>query len=97
MLNISLSDDGRGINPEDLRGKVVEKGYVRPEMAGSLSRAELFEFLFLPGFSTAKSVTEISGRGVGLDIVFKMAHEVGGTVRVDSETGRGAHFHSSYP
>ena len=97
MLNISLSDDGRGINPEDLRGKVVEKGYVRPEMAGSLSRAELFEFLFLPGFSTAKSVTEISGRGVGLDIVFKMAHEVGGTVRVDSEAGRGAHFHLQLP
>ncbi len=63
MLNISLSDDGCGINPEDLRGKVVEKGYVSSEMAGSLSRAELFEFLFLPGFSTARDVTEISGRG----------------------------------
>lgn len=97
MLNISLADDGRGINPEDLRGKVVEKGYVSPEMAGSLSRAELFEFLFLPGFSTAQNVTEISGRGVGLDVVFNMAHEVGGTVRVDSEAGRGARFHLQLP
>jgi len=97
MLYISLADDGRGINPEDLRGKVVEKGYVTPEMAGSLSRAELFEFLFLPGFSTAKSVTEISGRGVGLDVVFNMAHEVGGTVRVDAEAGRGARFHLQLP
>jgi len=97
MLNISLTDDGRGINPEDLRGKVVEKGYVTPEMAGSLSRTELFEFLFLPGFSTAKAVTEISGRGVGLDVVFNMAHEVGGTVRVDAETGRGARFHLQLP
>ena len=97
MLNISLSDDGRGINPEDLRGKVVEKGYVSPEMAGNLSRAELFEFLFLPGFSTAKTVTEISGRGVGLDVVFNMAHEVGGTVRVDAEAGRGARFHLQLP
>jgi two-component system sensor histidine kinase and response regulator WspE len=97
MLNISLSDDGRGINPEDLRGKVVEKGYVSSEMAGSLSRAELFEFLFLPGFSTARDVTEISGRGVGLDVVFNMAHEVGGTVRVDSEAGRGSRFHLQLP
>lgn len=97
MLNISLADDGRGINPEDLRSKVVEKGYVTPEMAGSLSRTELFEFLFLPGFSTAKAVTEISGRGVGLDVVFNMAHEVGGAVRVDAGTGRGARFHLQLP
>lgn len=97
MLNISLTDDGRGINPEDLRGKVVEKGYVSAEMAGSLSRAELFEFLFLPGFSTAGKVTEISGRGVGLDVVFNMAHEVGGTVRVDAEAGQGARFHLQLP
>lgn len=97
MLNISLSDDGRGINPEDLRGKVVEKGYVTPDMAGNLSRAELFEFLFLPGFSTKKSVTEISGRGVGLDVVFTMAQEVGGSVRVDADAGRGARFHLQLP
>lgn len=97
MLNISLSDDGKGINPEDLRGKIVEKGYVTREMAGNLSRAELFEFLFLPGFSTAKDVTEISGRGVGLDVVFTMAHEVGGTVRVESEAGRGARFFLQLP
>jgi len=97
MLNIFLSDDGRGINPEDLRGKVVEKGYVTPDMAGSLSRAELFEFLFLPGFSTKKAVTEISGRGVGLDVVFTMAQEVGGSVRVDADAGRGARFHLQLP
>jgi two-component system sensor histidine kinase and response regulator WspE len=97
MLNISLTDDGRGINPEDLRGKVIEKGYVTPDIAGNLSRAELFEFLFLPGFSTARTVTEISGRGVGLNVVFNMAHEVGGTVRVDADAGRGARFHLQLP
>ncbi|MDD3250858.1 MAG: response regulator, partial [Smithellaceae bacterium] len=97
MLNISLTDDGRGINPEDVRNKVVEKGYISPDMAGSLSRAELFEFLFLPGFSTARKVTEISGRGVGLDVVFNMAHEVGGTARVDADAGLGARFHLLLP
>ncbi|MBN1664466.1 MAG: hybrid sensor histidine kinase/response regulator [Deltaproteobacteria bacterium] len=97
MLNITLSDDGKGINPEDLRNKVVEKGYVTLDMAKSLSRAELFEFLFLPGFSTAKAVTEISGRGVGLDVVFTMAQEVGGSVRVDADPGRGARFHLQLP
>ncbi len=97
MLNITLSDDGRGINPEYLRSKVVEKGYVTQDMARSLSRTELFEFLFLPGFSTAKAVTEISGRGVGLDVVFNMAHEVGGSVRVDADAGKGSHFHLQLP
>ena len=97
MLNITLSDDGRGINPEYLRSKVVEKGYVTQDMARSLSRVELFEFLFLPGFSTAKAVTEISGRGVGLDVVFNMAQEVGGSVRVDADEGRGARFHLQLP
>jgi two-component system, chemotaxis family, sensor histidine kinase and response regulator WspE len=70
---------------------------VTQDMAKSLSRAELFEFLFLPGFSTAKAVTEISGRGVGLDVVFNMAHEVGGSVRVDADAGKGSHFHLQLP
>jgi two-component system, chemotaxis family, sensor histidine kinase and response regulator WspE len=97
MLNIRISDDGRGINPESLRNKVVQKGYVTQDMAKSLSRTELFEFLFLPGFSTAKAVTEISGRGVGLDVVFNMAQEVGGSVRVDADAGSGARFQLQLP
>lgn len=97
MLNISITDDGRGIDPEILRRKVVEKGYAAPEMAANLSRTELFEFLFLPGFSTAGALTEISGRGVGLDVVFTMAQEVGGAVRVESEPGRGSRFDLQLP
>jgi two-component system sensor histidine kinase and response regulator WspE len=97
MLNISITDDGRGIDPEVLRRKIVEKGYTTPEMAANLSRTELFEFLFLPGFSTAGALTEISGRGVGLDVVFTMAQEVGGAVRVESEPGRGSRFDLQLP
>jgi two-component system sensor histidine kinase and response regulator WspE len=92
MLNITVRDDGSGISVERLRGKVVEKGLVNPDMAGSLTRSELMEFLFLPGFSTAGKITELSGRGVGLDVVFSMAQEVGGSVRVESEEGEGTRF-----
>jgi two-component system, chemotaxis family, sensor histidine kinase and response regulator WspE len=92
MLNITVRDNGRGISAERLREKVVEKGLVNSDMAGSLTKAELLEFLFLPGFSTAGKVTELSGRGVGLDIVFSMAREVGGSVRAESEEGEGTRF-----
>jgi two-component system sensor histidine kinase and response regulator WspE len=92
MLNIIVTDDGRGIPLERLRAKVVEKGLAAPELAAGLTKGELLEFLFLPGFSTAGKVTEISGRGVGLDVVFTMVQEVGGTVRVESGEGKGTRF-----
>jgi len=92
MLNVSVSDDGRGMDPEGIRSKAVQKGLVKEEMAAALTRSELYEFLFLPGFSTSRQITEISGRGVGLDVVFSMAQEVGGLVRVDSEKDRRTAF-----
>ncbi len=92
MLNITVRDDGRGISVERLRNKVAEKGLVNPDMAGNLTKAELMEFLFLPGFSTAATVSELSGRGVGLDVVFSMAREVGGSVRVESDEGEATRF-----
>jgi two-component system sensor histidine kinase and response regulator WspE len=92
MLNITVRDDGCGISLAGLRQKVVEKGLVSPDMAESLTKSELLEFLFLPGFSTAAKVSELSGRGVGLDVVFSMAQEVGGSVRVESEEGKGTRF-----
>ena len=78
MLQITLTDDGRGIDPARLRAKVVERGLATAEMADRLTEAELLEFLFLPGFSTKEAVTEISGRGVGLDVVQDMVRSVGG-------------------
>lgn len=97
MLAITIADDGKGINPEQLRQKVVNKNLATPEMAAQFTTAELMEFLFLPGFSTAKQVTEISGRGVGLDIAKSMAQEVGGTVRANSQPGKGTSFHFQLP
>jgi two-component system, chemotaxis family, sensor histidine kinase and response regulator WspE len=97
MLHISLRDDGRGIDREKLRAKVVERGYATSSMAARLTGPELLEFLFLPGFSTAERVTETSGRGVGLDIVHSMAKEVGGTAQVESTEGEGTTFHLRLP
>jgi two-component system, chemotaxis family, sensor histidine kinase and response regulator WspE len=92
MLQITVTDDGRGVDPDRLREKVVRKGLATAEMAARLGEAELLEFLFLPGFSTKEAVTEISGRGVGLDVVQDMARTVGGVVRVGSKPGRGTRF-----
>jgi two-component system, chemotaxis family, sensor histidine kinase and response regulator WspE len=92
MLQIVLSDDGRGINLERLRAKVVERGLATAAMAARLSEAELLDFLFLPGFSTKEQVTEVSGRGVGLDVVQSMVHAVRGSVKVASRPGKGTRF-----
>ena len=97
MLSITITDDGRGIDPERLRQKVIDKGLATSEIAARLNESELLEFLFLPGFSTAKQVTEISGRGVGLDIAKSMAQEVGGNVRANSQLGKGTNFHFQLP
>ena len=86
-LTISITDDGRGINLESLKTKIIERELVSPQVAERLSEAELLEFLFLPGFSTRNNVTEISGRGVGLDVVQTMVKAVGGTVRITTQPG----------
>lgn len=97
MLYITVTDDGRGIDRDRLRKKVIQKGMVPAEAGAKLNDAELLEFLFLPGFSTAEKVTEISGRGVGLDVVQTMVQEVGGTVRIISQAGTGTTFHLQLP
>ncbi|WP_066374892.1 hybrid sensor histidine kinase/response regulator [Anabaena sp. CA = ATCC 33047] len=97
MLLITVSDDGRGIDLEFLRLEIVTKNLTTPEMAAKLTEAELMEFLFLPGFSTAKTVTEISGRGVGLDVAHSTVREVGGTLRAVSQPGLGMTLYLQLP
>ena len=92
LLQISLTDDGEGIDVEAVRRAVVARNLSRPEVAPNLSNAELLEFLFLPGFSMRTTVTEISGRGVGLDAVQNMVKQVRGTVRVFTQPGQGTRF-----
>jgi two-component system sensor histidine kinase and response regulator WspE len=92
VLQIVLSDDGRGVDLQRLRTKVVERGLTSAAMARRLGEAELLDFLFLPGFTTKEHVTEVSGRGVGLDVVQSMVHSVRGGVRVTTRPGKGTRF-----
>jgi two-component system, chemotaxis family, sensor histidine kinase and response regulator WspE len=97
MLVITVEDDGRGIDLKRLRRKIVERGLSREDLVAAMSESELLSFLFLPGFSTAATVTEVSGRGVGLDVVHEMARKVGGSVSVASRPARGTTFHLHLP
>ncbi|WP_454674383.1 response regulator [Achromobacter pestifer] len=92
MLLIELSDDGSGISLDRLRVEVVQRKLTNAETAARLSEAELLEFLFLSGFSTRGEVTEISGRGVGLDVVQTMVRQLRGAVRIHQTTGQGTRF-----
>ena len=97
MLHITITDDGRGIDIELLRKTAVRRELVAPQMANQLTEAELMEFIFLPGFSTRNAVTEISGRGVGLDAVRSMVKSVGGTVRATTVLGQQTSFTLQLP
>ena len=97
MLIITSSDDGRGIDVERLRSKVVARGMVSRDVGERLTHAELLEFIFLPGVSTAESVTEISGRGVGLDVVQSFVQEIGGRCGSSPSSARGPASSSSCP
>ena len=97
MLSITVKDDGRGIDLDFLRDKIVAGQLTTPPMAAQLTETELMEFLFLPGFSTTQEVTEIAGRGFGLDIAKSMVQEVGGILRASNQPGQGMTFHFQLP
>lgn len=97
FLCIEVSDDGRGVEYDAIRKRAIERKLAAPEIVEKLSQAELMEFLFLPGFSTSNKVTEISGRGFGLDVVHNAVREVGGVVRAFSEPGQGIRFEMQLP
>ncbi len=92
---IEISDDGGGINRQAVLTKAIEKGIVEPN--ASLSDAQVFDLLFEPGFSTAKEVSDISGRGVGMDVVKRNIQALGGRIQVESEQGKGSTFKVNLP
>ncbi|CAM5459815.1 chemotaxis protein CheA [Rhodanobacter lindaniclasticus] len=94
---IAVSDDGRGMDPDILRRKAVEKGVIDAAQAARLSDSECYELIFRPGFSTAAAVSDISGRGVGMDVVKTRVAELGGTLRVQSRLGHGSELELTVP
>jgi two-component system, chemotaxis family, sensor kinase CheA len=89
QVNIEISDDGAGLNRERIRQKAIERGLITAEQAARLPEREIFNLIFLPGFSTAEKVTNVSGRGVGMDVVKTNVEKIGGVVDVQSSPGRG--------
>jgi two-component system chemotaxis sensor kinase CheA len=92
MLLLEVADDGRGLNHERIRTRAVSAGLVSAADAAGLGERELSHLIFLPGFSTAEQVSEISGRGVGMDVVKTRVNQIGGQIEVESTAGRGASF-----
>jgi two-component system, chemotaxis family, sensor kinase CheA len=86
---ISIEDDGKGIDPEVIRQKAVEKGLITAERAKELSKQEMMHLIFLPGFSTAENVSNVSGRGVGMDVVKTNVARLRGIINIESEKGKG--------
>ncbi|SMF42100.1 chemotaxis protein CheA [Desulfovibrio gilichinskyi] len=89
---IEVEDDGRGIDPEKMRNVAVKKGVITAEEARSLDDREAIELIFAPGFSSAEKVTDISGRGVGMDVVRNNIKDLKGSVQISSEVGKGSKF-----
>lgn len=89
---IEIEDDGRGIDPEVIKESAIRKGFATPEELARLSNEEIINFIFLPGFSSAKKVTDVSGRGVGLDAVKDGIEKLKGQIEVESEIGKGSRF-----
>ncbi|UGB38798.1 chemotaxis protein CheA [Frateuria soli] len=94
---IAVSDDGHGMNPEVLKRKAVEKGVIDEAQAARLTENECYELIFRPGFSTAAQISDISGRGVGMDVVKTRVAELGGTLAVRSKLGHGSELELTVP
>ncbi|MGK9367408.1 chemotaxis protein CheA [Melioribacter sp. Ez-97] len=86
---ITIEDDGKGIDPEVIKDRAIKKGFLSPERAKELSKQEAYNLIFHPGFSTAEQVSNVSGRGVGMDVVKTNVTKLRGTIAVESEVGKG--------
>lgn len=96
-MAIEIEDDGKGIDPDKMREVAIRKGIVTPEEAAQLDDREAMELIFAPGFSSAEKITDISGRGVGMDVVRTNIKNLKGSVSTNSEVGKGTRFTLSLP
>jgi two-component system, chemotaxis family, sensor kinase CheA len=94
---ITIEDDGKGIDPAELKGKAVQKGLIKTTDAEKMNEKDALGLIFLPGFSTAKTVSDISGRGIGMDIVKSVIENMRGTISVTSQAGKGTSVTLKFP
>lgn len=94
---IEIKDDGKGIDPEKIKQKAIEKKVITPDEAKSLNKEEILGLIFKPGFSTAEKVTGVSGRGVGMDVVKTNIEKLNGIIAIDSEINKGSTFKLKLP
>ncbi|TVZ38617.1 two-component system chemotaxis sensor kinase CheA [Alteromonadaceae bacterium 2753L.S.0a.02] len=94
---LSITDDGGGMDPDMLREKAVEKGLYDPDAAARLTDAEAFNLIFAPGFSTKKEISDVSGRGVGMDVVKTKITQLNGSIEIDSKVGEGTQIRIKVP
>lgn len=97
QVNIDVMDDGGGIDPQKVKEKLIENGTMEKSELENMSDNELVRMIFKPGFSTAKEVTEVSGRGVGMDVVYSNLSKLGGSVDIESKVGVGTTIHIKLP
>jgi two-component system chemotaxis sensor kinase CheA len=97
QVNIEITDDGKGLDGNKLAAKAIEKGLISEEQAKAMSTREKTNLIFLPGFSTAEKVTDVSGRGVGMDVVKTNLDRLGGIIDIESETGKGTTIRIKLP
>jgi two-component system chemotaxis sensor kinase CheA len=97
QITITISDDGRGLDIEKIKKKLITNGTVTEAEVAKLSEDEIFKFIFAPGFSTAKTVTNVSGRGVGMDVVRSNIESIGGSISLQSKLGKGTKFSMRIP
>lgn len=94
---VEIRDDGKGLNKDKILKKAIERGLVNETDAQNLSESDIFQFIFAPGFSTADKISDISGRGVGMNVVNKLIEEFKGKILIHSEEGKGSSFTLSFP
>lgn len=97
QILVEVSDDGKGLNVSAIKRKALDNGLATAEQIANMDDRDIFEFIFQPGFSTAAKVTEVSGRGVGMNVVREVVNEMNGSIVIESEPGMGTRFVMSFP
>lgn len=97
QIFVEVSDDGRGLDLEEIKKTAIKNSLATPEMIANMDREDIYNFIFNPGFSTKKEITDISGRGVGMNVVKEIVSELNGNVQIETEPGMGTRFVMAFP